>query len=318
MSEPERLIGKEAEAATKDLPEREVVLGGEGSSAWFKEGDGFYYLVYGGWAFPSPDGDDDPLFEGSALRFRDRASRDRYMREEGPMDAYRARGWMVEPPGLLESSISGVGSLILSACQGWMRDLSESGTKGATLKEADLQKALFKRMSSDSELRRELDVRKKHDQPGAIPGWNPGGVDLVVDSDDGDVWVELKWAKSYGTLFNCLWDAAKLAGAVRSGAAVAGYLVAGAPAAEWEKDHPYGGLFTFHTWEGGSIVREFAKDWRGWRDENPSTFPTEVVDPIQILPIGFVRGGADDWEIRVARVIAPGEATFPVTPEVLG
>ena len=312
MTEPERLTGQQAQQATKNLVEREIVLAGEGGDAWFGEGDGSFYLVYGGWAFTPPE-EDDPAFRGTALRFPDRASRDRYMREEGPMDAYRSRGWMVEPPGFPATSMHGIGALVLSACTGWLRDLSEAGTNCSDLKESDLQAALFERMTNASGLRKELDIQSKGDQPGAIPGWNPGGVDLVVDSDDGDVWIELKWAKSYGTLFNCLWDAAKLAGAVRAGAAAGGFLVAGAPASEWEKDHPYHDLFTFHSWESGSIVEEFSKDWLGWLDENEDTFPTEVVDPIQILPVGYVRGGADDWEIRVARVIAPGNSTIAIT-----
>ena len=235
------------------------------------------------------------------------------MREEGPMEAYRVRGWMVEPPGFPGTSMLGIGGLILAACTAWLRDLSNKGDDCSDLKEADLQVALSERLSGSSELRRELDIREKRDQPGAIPGWNPGGVDIVVDSDDGDVWIELKWAKSFGTLFNCLWDAAKLAGAVRAGAAAGGYLVAGAPASEWEKDHPYHGLFNFHSWEDGAIVKDFVKDWRGWREENQNTFPAEVVDPIQILPFGFVRGGPDDWEIRVARVVAPGEAVMALS-----
>lgn len=317
MTEPERLTGPEAHQATRDLAEREIVLAGEGGDAWFGEGDGSFYLVYGGWAL-APPGDDDPDFQGTALRFSDRASRDRYMREEGPMDAYRSRGWMVEPPGFATTSMQGIGALILSACTGWLWDLSESDTHCSDLKEADLQAALFERMSNASGLRKELDIQGKGDQPGAIPGWNPGGVDMVVDSDEGNVWIELKWAKSYGTLFNCLWDAAKLAGAVRAGAAAGGYLVAGGPASEWEKDHPYHGLFNFHTWEDGAIVKNFAKDWQGWLDENENTFPTEVVDPIQILPVGYVRGGPDDWEIRVARVTSPGTQTVQMAEMGLG
>jgi hypothetical protein len=309
MTEPETLTGPEAKQALEGVVEREIVLVAEGGEAWCAEGDGSFYFVFGGWAFATP-GDDEREFRGSVLRFPDRASRDEWMRLNTPMDVYRMRGWTVEPPGASNQSVFGVGGLILSAAGSWLADLAERRTECSSLKEADLQKALHERIANHSNLTKELSVQAKGDAPGAIPGWNPGGVDLVVDSDDGPVWVELKWAKSYGTLFNCLWDAAKLAGAVRSGAAVGGYLVAGAPASEWEKDHPYQDLFTFHSWEDGSIVTSFAKDWTGWLEENPKTFPSEVVDPIQILPFGFVRGGPDDWEIRVARVVSPGNLTL--------
>lgn len=312
MTEPERLTGEEAREATSDLAEREMVLAAEGGSAWCGEGGGGYFFVFGDWAF-APPGDEDRDFQGSALRFPDRASRDQWMREHAPMDSYLIRGWTVEPPGTSTSSMLGVGGLILSAAEGWLRDLSEAETDCSSLKEADLQKALFERMANHSTLRKELDIQSRDDLPGAIPGWNPGGVDLVVDSEEGPVWVELKWAKSYDTLFNCLWDAAKLAGAVRAEAAIGGYLVAGAPASEWAKDHPYQDLFTFHTWEDGSIVSSFPSSWRGWMKENEDTFPSEIVDPVQILPFGFVRGGPDDWEIRVARVVAPGEVTVDLS-----
>lgn len=312
MTEPETLTGPEAQQAIEGIVERELVLMAEGGEAWCAEGDGSYYFVFGSWAFATP-GDDEREFGGSALRFPDRASRDEWMRWNAPGEAYRIRGWTVEPPGASNPSMLGVGGVILAATGGWLRDLSESGTDCSSLKEADLQKALHERIAHHSRLTKELPIQTKGDSPGAIPGWNPGAVDLVVDSDEGPVWVELKWAKSYGTLFNCVWDAAKLAGAVRAGAAVGGYLVAGAPASEWEKDHPYQGLFTFHSWEDGSIVTSFAKDWRGWLEENPDTFPSEIVDPIQILPVGFVRGGPDDWEIRVARAVAPGASTVAAT-----
>jgi hypothetical protein len=304
MDEPERLTGEQAREVIASLREREAVLAGEGGEAIFGESDGAFYLVYPGFAYELPDEDED--LGPSALRFPDRASRNAYMREGNPMEAYKARGWMVAPPGFPDSSALGISGQILAGCAKWMRELSEASTNCADLQESDFQKALLGRLKETLSVEPEVDVRGKEDQDGRIPGWNPGWVDLIAESDEGDAWIELKWAKDYSTLSNCLWDAAKLAGAVRSESAAVGYLVAGAPASEWEGSHPYGRLFTFQEWDGSSLVDAHPASWRRWHRENVNTFPRQIADVVQILPIGFVRGGPDDWEIRMARVTAPG------------
>ena len=311
MDRYERLTGEAAQEVIEGLREKELVLQVEGGEGYYGEDDESFYVFYPGFAFELPEEDEDLAV--SALRFPDRASRDSYMRDKAG-GILEAVGRLSGHSGSLDGSKLGVGGQILDASGSWLKELAASGVFCADLKESDFQVALFERMGEASGVRRELGIQRKGGRPGAIPGWDPGAVDLVAESDDGPVWIELKWAKSFGTLFNCLWDAAKLAGAVRSGAACAGYLAAGAPVVEWEKDHPYRDLFTFHSWEDGSIATgRHGKSWQGWLDENPATFPTELVDPIQILPTGYVRGGSDDWEVRVVRVTAPGSESVQLS-----
>jgi hypothetical protein len=311
MNEPERLTGDQAQEVIRSLREKEVVIAGEGGEAIFGENDDGFYLCYPGFAFELPDEDED--LSPSVLRFVDRESRNAHMRDTSPMEAYRARGWLVTPPGFPDSSALGIGGYLLAGCADWLRELTNNSTNCADLQESDLKKALLGRLRETLSVESEVDVRGTEDQDGRIPEWNPGWVDLIAESDDGDAWIELKWAKDYSTLSNCLWDAAKLAGAVRAKAAAAGYLVAGAPAGEWEGSHPYGGLFTFQEWAGSSLVDAHPTSWRRWRRENIDTFPRQIVDPVQILPMGYVRGGPDDWEIRIARVTAPGSKMTPMT-----
>ena len=312
MTEPERLTGDQAREAIASLREKEVVVAAEGGEGWIGEDDEAFYFFYPGFAFELPVDDED--LSPSALRFPDRESRDAYLREGPPMEALRARGWLVCPPGFTDNSALGVGGQLLAASADWLKELSETDTECGSLDERDFQKALLGCLEQSLSVRQEVGVQGEGDEDGPIPGWNPGRVDLIADADNKEVWIELKWAKEAKTLSNCLWDAAKLAGAIRSKAATVGYLVAGAPASEWEKDHPYQGLFTFHSWEGRSIVEDpYRSSWLGWLNEKERTFPSEIVDPIQVLPFGYVRGGPDDWEVRVARITAPGSATISTT-----
>jgi hypothetical protein len=150
-----------------------------------------------------------------------------------------------------------------------------------------------------------------------LGGWpGVGSLDIEISSASGPVWAELKWAKTADYLFNCLWDAAKLARAVRDGVASAGYLVAGAPVSEWAKGSAYSILFDFSAYPGDSIVTsnpKFENCWRGWRKENTGTYPEQLAAPIFTWPEGEVEmrpdEGGEPWSIRVARVTAPGDET---------
>jgi hypothetical protein len=136
---------------------------------------------------------------------------------------------------------------------------------------------------------------------------------LEIQTDGPPAWVELKWAKQVGTLHNCLWDAAKLACAVRDGVASVGYLVAGAPAEEWAKQSPYTRLFGFSSHSGDSIAADYEPSFRGWLAENENTYPKILATPVCTAPVGEVDqvdAGGTSWVVRVARVFSHGSQTF--------
>jgi hypothetical protein len=71
------------------------------------------------------------------------------------------------------------------------------------------------------------------ERPLNLKGWpKVGGVDMAIDiPNDLPVLIELKWGAE--TLYNCAWDAIKLALALDEGESAAAYMVAGAPMSEW-------------------------------------------------------------------------------------
>lgn len=316
MNEPERITGDPAREVSNRLENKVQVAAFEGGSMYCGEADGAFFLVSSdGFAELIADEFDEDL-STVARKFPDRASRDQYLREGNAMEAYRSRGWTTSPPGFSVPTVDGVESQLLLAVETWLSRMGEEGTDSASLEERDMQEALFELLGSDLKVRSELDIRKKADVAGAIPGWDPGGVDLVIDSLRGPIWAELKWSdKASNGLEHCLWDAAKLAGAVRARSAVAGYLIAGFPRSVWENTGTYArvsDLFSFSSWEDGTIVSDFPSTWSYYRRGNQKTFPRQVVSPIVTIPVGWVGSRLDDWEVRVARVLAPGSATVPL------
>jgi hypothetical protein len=100
-----------------------------------------------------------------------------------------------------------------------------------------------------------------------VPDWpGVGPVDLSLLNADGSpaAFLELKWGA--GTLYNCVWDLPKMAVALARGLAPCAYLVAGAPAAEWE-----GGegseLFGSADWAASELLTRYAHLWKFWRKE---------------------------------------------------
>ena len=127
-----------------------------------------------------------------------------------------------------------------------------------------------------------------------------GCVDLALRDDRSTALVELKWGA--GTLYNCVWDAAKLASAVARGACDAGYLVAGAPTAEWESA-PGAALFLDAEWESAELLSSYRRHWNFWFADvttHPRRLPARVkTEAIAAQPMR-IHGSA--WELRCASV----------------
>lgn len=240
------------------------------------------------------------------------------LNDRGAASVIFSRGWAIRP--VFESTKSGeaesMGGHLLAASGSWLRSMGEEGTDLASLREGDFEHGLRDALAELRDTARQVRLKGSETREPVLKGWpGVGDLDIQIASDDGPVWAELKWAKSAGTLSNCLWDAAKLACAVRDGAAVAGYLVAGAPVSEWEKEVDYASLFNFSGFSGDSIFTfnsGFAKCWRDWCEENKNTYPVNIATPICTWPEGQVvarNSTGEPWAIRVARVTAPGDST---------
>jgi GTP pyrophosphokinase len=144
-----------------------------------------------------------------------------------------------------------------------------------------------------------------------LDDWRPGLVDVVVDTaDHGPSWLELKWCRSRDGFGFCIWDAAKIAAAVRQHRAARGYLVVGAPTAAWHNPPREARVLESAVHKGDTIVRDYAVWWRAWHRENANTFPTRVPTPIVTEPVADVEIPRHGWTIRVVRVTSPGTALF--------
>jgi len=62
------------------------------------------------------------------------------------------------------------------------------------------------------------------------------------------------------TLYNCAWDAAKLAATLSEGAGCRAYLVAGASDADWKSEQPGAELFESSQWSTAAFFKRYARD----------------------------------------------------------
>lgn len=91
-----------------------------------------------------------------------------------------------------------------------------------------------------------------------------------------------------------------------------GYLVAGAPAADWD-----GGegseLFGSQTWQAADLLDSYAKRWKFWRGDvktHPLRLPASMSTRHVATAAINVRGG--DWQLRCVEVAADDREWMPV------
>ena len=140
------------------------------------------------------------------------------------------------------------------------------------------------RRPTESDLKRELRASLEsrlgaltmRDAEGEVDlkGWpGVGRVDLVIDASDGDPsFVELKFGA--GTLYNCAWDATKLALSLGEGATRNAYMVAGAPLSDWSASVLGSEFFGGETgapemveWETAQVLERYESEFAFWRED---------------------------------------------------
>jgi hypothetical protein len=190
---------------------------------------------------------------------------------------------------------------------------ADSIARSGTLAEGDL-KAHFKQALRDAGSEQGVDAQVAPIEHAVrFAEWpGVGGVDValtIAGSISRPVFFELKWGT--GTLYNCIWDAPKMALAAALGACDRAYLVAGAPVTDWSQADG-ANLFADGTWTSGDQFTEHKKHWDKWaRDVKtrplkvPATFDTQLVatSPVSISD--------DPWELRAVEV-APSVGWFEV------
>lgn len=237
------------------------------------------------------------------------------LNERGAASAIHSRGWAIKPIGqvLQSSAAEDMGGHLLVAARRWMDTMATESVDLASLTEGKFELGLLEALKVTCVARRQVTLKGSSSRAPVLSGWpGVGGLDIEIQADKGVAWAELKWAKSSNVLHNCLWDAAKVARAVRDGVATSGYLVAGAPVSVWAENVDYAGVFDFSGFSDDSIMTKsprFESCWRKWNRENVNTYPVDLPTPICTWPEGEVKcenEAGEPWAIRVARVTAPG------------
>jgi len=135
-----------------------------------------------------------------------------------------------------------------------------------------------------------------------------GNIDVALTMPDNQpVFLELKCGHGSDALGQCVWDTAKLALTLQCGEGGSGFLLAGAPTADWQR--PVRGAEFFEDGHHeASLLRVLYGDWwRHWEhhdDPQPSELPdswwTEHVYTARL------KVGETPWQLRLAQVLCTG------------
>jgi len=141
-----------------------------------------------------------------------------------------------------------------------------------------------------------------------LEGWpNLGPVDVAIEAPERPpLLVELKWGA--GTLFNCAWDAVKLALASAEHAASLAFMVAGAPASDWSSGTLGSELFADSSWDTAEFMKRHASGFAKWR-RDVKTRPSRLPSAFRSHSCGSQPLTIQDqpWEIRMVEIgVDPG------------
>ena len=154
--------------------------------------------------------------------------------------------------------------------------------------------------------------------------WQPrvGRVDVVLKAKSAPphAFIELKWGA--GTLYNCIWDTAKMAAAIAGSHVERGFLVAGARTAEFDAADGCE-FFTDGTWDPLAHLFQdaYRPHWKKWWHEvktRPQLLPT-VIETRTVASAAMTIAGAA-WTLAASevRVTGTGWTQVPTCAEDFG
>lgn len=129
------------------------------------------------------------------------------------------------------------------------------------------------------------------------------------------LWLEVKWSE----LWNCPWDVAKLALAVREQLCDEAYLFAAAPAAAWAAEVDGAEYFAHGDWDtAADVLERYRKHWLYWKravKTRPIRLPAQIRTDGERLPGSTFRVGSARWELRAALITPIGDDWIDVDEE---
>jgi hypothetical protein len=174
--------------------------------------------------------------------------------------------------------------------------------QGGRTIEADLERELVAALSGCAN---GWDVSAQH--PITMDGWRKARpVDVAITFRDAPpVLIELKCGK--GTLYNCAWDAVKLALALAEGRTRGlAYLIAAAPTSDWQGEVEGSEIFTLgEDWRAEEFLERYAKHFDFWRVDVPTTGPRRLPERFHTFEFEEIEGfevEGQPWEIHTGAV----------------
>jgi hypothetical protein len=168
--------------------------------------------------------------------------------------------------------------------------------------ERDLERELVAALSAHAT---GFQVSAQH--PITMDGWRQARpVDVAITIPDAPpILIELKCGK--GTLYNCAWDAVKLALALAEGKTRRfAYLIAAAPASDWQGEVEGSEIFTLgEDWRAEEFLERYAKHFDFWRVDVPTTGPRRLPErfhTFEFEEIETFEVEGQPWEIHTGAV----------------
>lgn len=174
----------------------------------------------------------------------------------------------------------------------------------ARVRERDLADSLARNLSGA------IAERKLH-----VPGWDPqpGNVDVFTRDKDGlpDLVIETK-LKDDNSIFECLWDMAKVLSLATESSVSGAYLVTGTTAANWRRPVACAELFENGRHDLVGTIRHYGDWWVKYILGDSTGRPQAVPDLMDVrrVAVADYELNSERWELRAIHITAAPEATW--------
>ena len=148
-----------------------------------------------------------------------------------------------------------------------------------------------------------------------VPGWDPqpGNVDVFTRDQTGlpCLVIETK-LKDDNSIFECLWDMAKVLSLATQSSVAGAYLVTGTTAANWRRPVACAELFENGRHDLVGAIRHYGDWWVKYILGDSTGRPQAVPDlmDVRLVAVAGYELDSERWELRAIHITAPPEATW--------
>jgi hypothetical protein len=274
------------------FPDAVQVAAAEGGAVYAAEADGAWWLISDESTMAEFLSEEDRMGVVAVTRFTRRAPwvAAATQRRRSLTRLARAAAWPDEP--LLAAAAAQAAQILASR-----QDLA---ARGAANERDHLQPVVTEALRGAARAGATVSTQRV----AALPSWpRLGHFDLAVESPAGIAVVELKCGRGTDAAGACIWDSAKLAVAIQERAIDAGFLLAGAPVADWQRPIRGAELFEDDVHDA-ELTRLLHRDWWAHWESRGDPWPTHVPATIRTRPVARASFSLGEvaWELRLAEV----------------